>query len=76
MEWISYSRITNIKEIAKGGFGIIYQATLLDGSINEHGYRKRDELVILKRFINSKDIDKYFLNEVNILILTLFINVL
>jgi hypothetical protein len=75
MEWIPYSRITNIKEIAKGGFGIIYQATWLGGSINENGYRSGNQTVILKRFINSKDIDKYFLNEVNILTLTLFINV-
>jgi hypothetical protein len=79
MEWIPYSRITNIKKIAKGGFGIIYQATWLDGSIDERDYgryRNPNELVILKRFINSKDIDKYFLNEVNILTLTLSINVL
>ncbi len=33
MEWIPYSQFTNVKEIAKGGFGIIYQATWLDGSI-------------------------------------------
>ncbi|GBC38285.2 kinase-like domain-containing protein [Rhizophagus irregularis DAOM 181602=DAOM 197198] len=67
MEWIPYSQFTNIKEIAKGGFGIIYQATWLDGSfcINKHGsrIRRRNETVILKRFINSKDIDKHFLNE-------------
>jgi hypothetical protein len=36
MEWIPYSQITNIKEIAKGGFGIIYQATWLDGSLDEY----------------------------------------
>ncbi|EXX50600.1 uncharacterized protein OCT59_006006 [Rhizophagus irregularis] len=67
MEWIPYSQFTDIKEIAKGGFGIIYQATWLDGSfcINKHGsrIRRRNETVILKRFINSKDIDKHFLNE-------------
>ncbi|EXX56507.1 Cdc15p [Rhizophagus irregularis DAOM 197198w] len=70
MEWIPYSQFTNIKEIAKGGFGIIYQADWLDGSsyINKYRdkvdrYRSKNETVILKRFINSKDIDKHFLNE-------------
>jgi hypothetical protein len=80
MEWIPYSKITNIKEIAKGGFGIIYQAIWLDGSfyINSYGgrVRSKNETVILKRFENSKDIDKYFLNEVNILTLTFSIYIL
>ncbi|GBC38275.2 kinase-like domain-containing protein [Rhizophagus irregularis DAOM 181602=DAOM 197198] len=31
MEWIPYSQFKNIMEIAKGGFGIIYQAIWLDG---------------------------------------------
>ncbi|CAB4446065.1 unnamed protein product [Rhizophagus irregularis] len=65
MEWIPYSQFTNVKEIARGGFGIIYLATWLDGPII--GYdRKRsssNETVILKRFKNSQDISKYFLNE-------------
>ncbi|PKY54122.1 kinase-like protein [Rhizophagus irregularis] len=30
MEWIPYSQFTNVKEITKGGFGIIYQATWLE----------------------------------------------
>ncbi|GES81675.1 kinase-like domain-containing protein [Rhizophagus clarus] len=52
MEWIPYSRFTNVVEIAKGGFGIIYRATLVQ------------ENVILKKFKNSQDtINKYFLNE-------------
>ncbi|RGB23676.1 kinase-like domain-containing protein [Rhizophagus diaphanus] len=66
MEWIPYTQFTNIKEIARGGFGIIYQATWLDGSINKlsNVRRRRDhEIVILKRFINSHNINKYFLNE-------------
>jgi predicted Ser/Thr protein kinase len=32
IKYIPYSRFTNVKEIAKGGFSIIYQATWLDGS--------------------------------------------
>ncbi|GBB98692.1 hypothetical protein RclHR1_00330019 [Rhizophagus clarus] len=79
MTWIPFSQFTNVKEIAKGGFGVIYQATLSGYSMpydeqyyNEKHYdnyyhtnilRVYDETVILKRFENSKDIDKYFLNE-------------
>ena len=75
--WNGYhvsSQITNMKKLAKGGFGIIYQATWLDGSIsNSRSYRNSNETVILKRFKNSQDISKHFLNEVNILIFILFI---
>ncbi|PKB99137.1 kinase-like protein [Rhizophagus irregularis] len=70
MEWIPYSQFTDVKEIAKGGFGIIYQATWLDGSINNNIIRKTElrerrnnETVILKKFNNSQEISKYFLNE-------------
>ncbi|GBC16664.2 kinase-like domain-containing protein [Rhizophagus irregularis DAOM 181602=DAOM 197198] len=73
MEWIPYSQFTNVKEIAKGGFGIIYQATWLDGSINninnievhhvKSRKRRNNETVILKKFNNSQGISKYFLNE-------------
>ncbi|GBB98720.1 hypothetical protein RclHR1_00330047 [Rhizophagus clarus] len=51
MEWIPYSQFTNVEEIAKGGFGIIYRATWVQ------------ENVILKKFKNSQDTSKYFLNE-------------
>ncbi|KAG9292698.1 hypothetical protein G9A89_008286 [Geosiphon pyriformis] len=30
-EWIPWERFSNIKEIGRGGFGIIYKATLIDG---------------------------------------------
>ncbi|UZO14416.1 uncharacterized protein OCT59_005873 [Rhizophagus irregularis] len=68
MEWIPYSQFTNVKEIAKGGFGIIYQATWLDGSIDNEEVRigrerRNNETVILKKFNNSQGISKYFLNE-------------
>ena len=66
MEWIPYSQITNMKQIAEGGFGIIYQATWLDGSLDEKGIRKHHQTVIVKKFEDSQDISKYFLNEVSI----------
>src|SRR5207248_5108852 len=45
MKWIPYSQIKNLTEIAKGGFGIIYKATLetLGGP------------VALKKFFNSQN---------------------
>ena len=66
MEWIPYSQITNMKQIAEGGFGIIYKATWLDGSLTDNNYnhRQKNEHVITKRFKNSQGISKYFLNEV------------
>ncbi|KAG9302852.1 hypothetical protein G9A89_009629 [Geosiphon pyriformis] len=33
-EWISWERLSNIKEIGRGRFGIIYEATLIDGLID------------------------------------------
>ncbi|GES81770.1 kinase-like domain-containing protein [Rhizophagus clarus] len=51
IEWIPYSQFTNVVEIAEGGFGIIYCA--IRGQQN----------VILKKFKNSQDTSKYFLNE-------------
>jgi hypothetical protein len=52
--WIPFPQFTDVKEIAKGGYGIIYKAT----------WSSRNKTVILKRFENSKNNGKYFLNEV------------
>jgi hypothetical protein len=79
MEWISCSQITNMKKIAIGGFGIIYQATWSDGPLIKNAYigadyiRKANQTVIVKRFENSQDIGKYFLNEVCILIYSMYL---
>ncbi|CAB5206528.1 unnamed protein product [Rhizophagus irregularis] len=51
IEWIPYSQFINVKEIARGGFGIIYCAT------------RDQKSVILKKFKNSQDTSRYFLNE-------------
>ncbi|PKC58200.1 kinase-like protein [Rhizophagus irregularis] len=56
MEWIPYSQFTNIREIARGGYGIIYHAT-------RTAHFQNSESVILKKFKNSKDTSRYFLNE-------------
>ncbi|CAB5184298.1 unnamed protein product [Rhizophagus irregularis] len=60
LKWISYSNIKIIKEIAQGGFGIIYQATLLE-------YEDAKITVAVKKFLSSKSITKSFLSEVNTL---------
>jgi len=62
MKWIPYSQIKNLTEIAKGGFGIIYKATL-------------DEHVALKKFFNSQNMSKYFLSEVIIFIFLICFNI-
>ncbi|KAG9292734.1 hypothetical protein G9A89_008322 [Geosiphon pyriformis] len=38
-EWIPWERLSNIHKIARGGFGIIYKATLIDGLINARSIR-------------------------------------
>ncbi len=68
INWIPFSQFKNLKEIARGGFGIIYKAHYSVGvkeyNINRTDYSYTNTSVAIKRFINSKDISKYFLNEV------------
>jgi hypothetical protein len=70
IKYTPYSRFTNVKEIAKGGFSIIYQATWLDSSknngfINFNMSEMNNQIVVLKRFKNPQYAKKYFFNEVN-----------
>ncbi|UZN99008.1 uncharacterized protein OCT59_000291 [Rhizophagus irregularis] len=53
INWTPYFQFENVKEMTKGGYGIIHKATWLSNN----------ETVILKRFENSKNSRKYFLNE-------------
>jgi hypothetical protein len=71
LEWISNDRFYNVKYIAKGGFGKIYRANWIDGSIdkwdNETQNWKRNNkkmFVALKSLNNSKNITFEFINEV------------
>src|SRR5687767_7332732 len=71
IEWIPYSQITNLEKITEGGFGIIYKARYSDGALGYHN-KTSDRYsnittVAIKKFLNSKDTSKYFLNEVIIL---------
>jgi len=58
IKWIPYAQITNLTKIAEGGFGIIYKATRLIPKSNQN------EIIAIKRFFNSQNISKHFLNEV------------
>jgi hypothetical protein len=58
LKGISYSEIIIDKEIAQGGFGIIYRATWL----KPEGVKIK---VAVKKFLSSKSITKSFLSEVN-----------
>ncbi|EXX67400.1 Cdc15p [Rhizophagus irregularis DAOM 197198w] len=56
VKWIPYSQFKNVKEITKGGYGIIYKAIW-------PAHDDLDREIILKRFERSKNNIKYFLNE-------------
>ncbi len=58
IEWIPYSQITSLTKIAEGGFGVVYKAIRLNPNSN------RNEIVAIKRFFNSQNTSKHFLNEV------------
>jgi len=57
LDWIPYSQIKCLTEIARGGFGIIYKAFMLNPNSNQI------VLVAIKRFLNSR-ISETLLNEV------------
>ncbi|RHZ75714.1 hypothetical protein Glove_212g154 [Diversispora epigaea] len=76
IEWIPYDRFQDIEQIAKGGYGTIYYAKWVDGSINgwdiknQQWERKSQFEVALKKFDNIVDINEDFLNEMAILLRT------
>src|SRR5207248_1956779 len=80
LEWIPYNRLTNMKYLAKGGFGTVYNAIWLDGCISDWDYDKKQWIrytynckgyngyeVGIKSFNNSSNINEEFLNEVRYL---------
>ncbi|RHZ79196.1 hypothetical protein Glove_151g95 [Diversispora epigaea] len=73
IEWIPYDRLKDIKEIAKGGFGTIYNATWIDGRTkkwdieNQRWLRVSQLNVALKKFDNNfTNLNEDFLNEIAI----------
>ena len=69
MEWISYSRLLVKRQIAEGGFGIVYLANWLDGAIYnwninyQQWNRNTYQLVALKIFKNSSNLSFNSLKE-------------
>ncbi|GBB93710.1 hypothetical protein RclHR1_02220005 [Rhizophagus clarus] len=62
IKWIPYSQFEDVKEMTKGGYGTIYKATWSEYPRWESKI-SGNKTVILKRFENSKNNGKYFLNE-------------
>ncbi|GBC04843.1 hypothetical protein RclHR1_00590029 [Rhizophagus clarus] len=56
MKMIEYSTTKNFRRIAEGGFGVIYEAIW-------EIYFGGTKVVAVKRFLNSQNISKYFINE-------------
>jgi serine/threonine protein kinase len=71
VEWIPYNQFSNIEEIGKGGFAIVYSAIWKDGPLqydwyNDGGLKRivPNKKVALKCLNNSQNINNEFLNEV------------
>ncbi|GET02530.1 kinase-like domain-containing protein [Rhizophagus clarus] len=72
LEWIPYDKFTNIKFVAKGGFGKVYKANWIDGCMdnkwnnkNQNWRRIRQNMfVALKSLNNSKNVTSEFMNEI------------
>ncbi|CAB4426082.1 unnamed protein product [Rhizophagus irregularis] len=70
LEWIPYDRFHNIKYIAKGGFGKVYSANWIVGSINKwdnviQNWERKDhnKFVALKSLNNSNNVTLEFIRE-------------
>ena len=70
LEWIPYNRFEKIQFVDKGGFGTIYKAIWLNGSIKywssnkDKWIRTYKKIVVLKSFDKSSNLNEEFLNEV------------
>ncbi|RIB25586.1 kinase-like domain-containing protein [Gigaspora rosea] len=71
IEWVPFDKFTNIKYLAKGGFGTVFKSIWTDGYIcswddeNNRWRRNSQTSVCLKSLNGSKeDIKREFLNEV------------
>ena len=71
LEWIPYDRFYDIEYIAKGGFGKVYRANWIDGSIRDWDNKNQNwirwdsnKFVALKSLNNSKNVTLEFINEV------------
>ncbi|RIB05889.1 hypothetical protein C2G38_560199 [Gigaspora rosea] len=77
IEWIPFDRLSEVKKIGKGGFGLVFKATWLDGirrnveTIKDGGndiykrVREPSSTVALKTLTSSKENNNDFLKEVS-----------
>jgi serine/threonine protein kinase len=68
LEWISFDRLKDIKQIGEGGFSKIYSATWLDGlpEVNRKKARSDPITIVLKKIKNSNNVTNIFINEVRL----------
>jgi serine/threonine protein kinase len=68
LEWVSFDRFTNIKQIGQGGFAKVFSATWLDGKLFYNNGRLKSNSgpikVALKRLDGSQNMSEKYLNEV------------
>lgn len=71
LEWIPYDKFENIKEIDRGGFGVVYKATwdlgpkLYWDDSRRYWVREGEKQVVLKRLHNSNNANAEFWNELD-----------
>ncbi|KAG9292314.1 hypothetical protein G9A89_009126 [Geosiphon pyriformis] len=67
-EWIPWDRLSNINEIARGGFGVIYKANLIDGLINKDTIKHHGEMEYKRGRTNylGKEIDEVAIKTIKV----------
>ena len=69
LEWIPYEKFSDIKYLAKGGFGTVHKAKWIDGyiwnwDINQTKWSRSHIDIVLKCLNNSQNLTTDFLQEV------------
>ena len=68
LEWVSFDRLTDIKQIGRGGFSEVYSATWIDGNssyyVDNENWKKSDPKPIKVALRALSKISSEYLNEV------------
>jgi hypothetical protein len=71
LEWVTFDRFTDIKEVGEGGFAKVFSATWIDGissfKQSDGSWKKREpkpKKIALKRLNGSQNMTEKYLNEV------------
>ena len=69
LEWIPYEKFSDIKYLAKGGFGTVHKAKWIDGyicywNIDQNKWNRYNTDIVLKCLNNSQNLTMDFLQEV------------